>query len=103
MFTQISLLVPLRKGVRAPLGTAFRFRLNEAARVRFAFAMRKGRRFKGVGALSFSGHPGKNRVKFQGRLSRHKTLQPGIYRMTATASAGGSRSKPRSLSFTIVR
>jgi hypothetical protein len=53
--------------------------------------------------FTFAGHRGKNRVKFQGRLSRRKKLKPGRYRLIATAKSGGARSKPRRLSFTIVR
>ncbi len=90
---------------RAPLGTTFTFKLNRKAKVRFAFVQRKGgpkhRRSAGA-SFSFSGHPGKNRVAFQGRISPHQRLAPGHYRLTATASAGGARSKPRSLNFTIL-
>ena len=61
------------------------------------------RRFKKAGALVFAGHRGKNRVRFQGRISRRKGLKPGRYKLVATAKSGGARSKPRSLRFTIVR
>jgi hypothetical protein len=56
-----------------------------------------------VGSLDFGGHRGKNRVKFQGRISRRKTLKPGHHRLTATAKSVGAVSKPRSLNFVIVR
>jgi hypothetical protein len=47
---------------------------------------------------------GTNTVTFQGRLSSAKTLKPGRYTVTATATgAAGQRSKPSSLSFTIVK
>jgi len=108
-----------KKGRRAPLGTIFTFRLNRRARVKFAFARLKkgrktkhgrsnpkrgkGKRFKKAGALVFAGHPGKNRVRFQGRISRRKRLKPGRYKLVATAKSGGTRSKPRSLRFRIVR
>jgi hypothetical protein len=56
------------------------------------------------GALSFSGHPGTNRVSFQGRTSRTKKLKPGTYTLVITAiTATGQRSQPKSLSFTIVK
>jgi Regulator of chromosome condensation (RCC1) repeat/Putative Ig domain len=103
---KVSSVAARRKRTRAPLGTTFTFRLNEKAKVRFAFARRKGRqgkRFRKAGALTFAGHRGKNRVKFQGRLSRRKRLKPGRYRLTAIARSGEARSKPRSLRFTIVR
>ena len=95
-----------RKGTGAPLGTIFTFKLNTKATVKFAFAPQKrGRRSKrsAVASLSFTGRPGTNRVAFQGDISRHETLKPGSYKLTATASAEGSRSKPRSLSFTVIR
>ncbi len=110
---KVSSVAARRKGRRAPLGTTFTFKLNERARVKFAFARRrwgrkgkqgrKGKRFTKAGALVFAGHRGRNRVVFQGRLSRRKTLKPGRYRLTATAKSGKARSKPRRLSFTIVR
>jgi Regulator of chromosome condensation (RCC1) repeat len=95
-----------RKKKRAPRGTTFSFRLNTGAKVRLAFAKHgKGRKHRRStrATLSFAGHPGTNRVVFQGRISRHRKLRPNRYRLTATASAGGERSKPRSLSFTIVQ
>ena len=91
-----------RGGRRPPVGTTFTFNLNEVASVSLSFARRKGKPFKKVAAVSFKAHRGTNRVSFQGRVSHHRTLRPGRYRLTATASAGGSRSKPKSLSFTIV-
>ena len=107
---KVSAVAARRRGRRVPIGTTFTFRLNGRARVRFAFARsrgaqarRKGKRFKKAGALTFAGHRGKNRVKFQGRISRRKRLKPGRYRLTATAKSGKARSKPRSLRFTIVR
>ncbi len=103
---KVSSVAARRKGRRARLGTVFTFKLNGRARVRFAFARRKGRkgkRFRKAGALVFAGHRGRNRVRFQGRISRRKKLKPGRYRLTAVARSGGARSKPRSLRFTIVR
>jgi alpha-tubulin suppressor-like RCC1 family protein len=92
-----------RKRKRPPVGTVFRFRLNEKARVRLAFAIRKGKRFRKTGALTVAGHKGKNRVRFQGRISHRKKLRPGRYKLTVTAKRDGPRSKPRTLRFTIVR
>jgi hypothetical protein len=100
---KVSSVAARRKRGRAPLGTTFTFRLNEKAKIRFAFARRKGKRFRKAGALTFAGHRGRNRVIFQGRFSRRKTLKPGRYKLTATASTGGARSKAHSLGFTIVR
>jgi hypothetical protein len=88
---------------RAKVGTTFRFRLNERARVRLAFAVRKGKSFRRAGALTFAGRKGKNRVVFQGRISKRRTLRPGRYRLTVTARHGSLRSQRRTLRFTIVR
>ena len=68
----------------------------------FAFAIRKGKRFKKAGTLTFAGRTGLNRVIFQGRISRRQRLKPGRYKLTVTAKHGSMRSKPRSLRFTIV-
>jgi hypothetical protein len=108
-----------------PLGTTFSFSLNEPATASFAFTRRvSGRRAGGrcvavghgnVGKpkckrivsagspLSFSGHPGLNTLRFQGRLSSFKTLKPGAYRVAISArDSRGLHSAPQSLSFTIV-
>jgi len=53
------------------------------------------------GVLSLSGHSGLNKVVFQGRLSRSKTLTPGRYTLIITGSgASGQRATAR-LTFTI--
>lgn len=109
---------------RPPVGTTFAFSLNTAAQVSFDFTQSlQGRSVKGKcvaqtrksrhlhackrtvtqGTLSLAGHSGANKVSFQGRLSRSQKLQPGRYTLliTATNSAGSSRTQP--LSFTIVK
>ncbi len=102
---KVSSVAARRKRRRAPLGTTFTFKLNRKAKVKFAFARRRGggKRFRNAGALVFAGHRGRNRVIFQGRISRRKRLKPGRYRLTATAKRGGARSKPRRIGFRIVR
>jgi Tol biopolymer transport system component len=60
-------------------------------------------RFLTAGHLSFGAHGGRNRVRFQGRLSRTRKLTPGSYLLTVTAvDAAGSRSRARTAKFTIV-
>jgi hypothetical protein len=110
---------------RPPVGTTFRFVLNQQAAVSFAFTQQVGGRRVGgscvaqtrrnrhrrsckrtvtQGTLSFVGHSGLNRVTFQGRISRSKRLPLGAYTLRITASnAAGQRSSPRTLNFTIVR
>jgi hypothetical protein len=87
---------------RAPVGTTFRFTLNETARVTFHFTGRQGR-FKRIrGTLSFTGHAGRNTVRFYGRVTATRRLPPGHYKLVITASAFGVTAKSRTLRFTIV-
>jgi hypothetical protein len=85
------------------VGTTIRFTLPEAARVKLSFARKSGKRFRAAGSLTVRGHAGKNRLRFQGRLSRRKTLKPGGYRVTLRASDRfGNRSPAKKLSFTLL-
>jgi PKD domain-containing protein len=110
---------------RIPRGTTFRLTLNEPAKVVFTFqrlvtgrkaghrcvaltprnrARRRCTRKVVAGRLSHSYTAGRHKLRFQGRLSRHKKLKLGRYtlRLTATNSLG-QRSATRLLSFRIVR
>jgi hypothetical protein len=109
----------------APKGTTIRWRLDEPARTTLTFAKAaSGRRVGGrcvrptranrtrprctryltKGALSYRGKLGLNRVRFQGRLSRRRTLTLGRYRLRFGAvDAAGNRSRTRTTFFTIVR
>jgi hypothetical protein len=92
----------------APLGTTISFKLSEKARTTLTFQRQKKRKGKkpkytSAGKLSLSGKSGKNKVKFQGRLSRSKRLSPGTYRLVVSAKdAAGNRSKANGPIFTIV-
>jgi hypothetical protein len=110
---------------RLPVGTRFSFVLTQPARVSFRFAQqvagrkvnrkcvaqtRSNRRNRVCtrtvtrGTLAFTGHAGRNRVSFQGRISRSNKLKPGTYTLVITATnAGGLRAGPKQLTFTIVR
>lgn len=110
---------------RPPLGTVFRFRLNEPATVSLMFSQELGgrrvngrcvrptsknrkrvacRRVAHRGRLPFAGHSGVNRVPFGGLVSRARKLSPGRYTLVAiAANAEGQRSQPLSLGFTIAR
>ena len=112
-------------GRRAPVGTTFSFTLNEQATVTLSFGEQlRGRRHGHrcvapsrsnarsapctrtvpSGALTLPAHPGRDRVLFQGRLSAHRRLAPGRYRLSLLATnAAGARSAPRTLAFRIVR
>lgn len=109
---------------RAPVGTTIRFRLSAPARVSLAFARptagrRVGRRcvkrtrrnagrrhctrYVRAGTLRVNGKLGANRLRFQGRLSRRRSLRPGRDRMTVTATDRfGNRSRPKRIGLRIL-
>ena len=110
---------------RLPVGTKFSFELNETATVKFVFTRRLaghtvGRRCvartrrnahhprctRSVigGTLAFSAHAGVDKVRFDGRLPRHRKLRPGTYTLVIVATdTAGRRSAPARLTFTILR
>ena len=112
---------------RAPVGTAFRFRLSEPASVRIAVqraaAGRRSRgrclrptrrlrraprcnRFVAVRPGTITRRnlaAGRSRIGFSGRIGR-RALRPGRYRATLTATdPAGNRSRGRRTSFRVVR
>jgi hypothetical protein len=111
---------------RAPRGTAFRFTLSAAAKVRITFTraatgLRQGRRCLAptttlrrahakrctraltVGTLTRASLPqGRERIAFTGRVG-HRALSPGAYKAMLSASNAAGRSTPVTLSFTVVR
>jgi hypothetical protein len=110
-------------GSRSPVGTTFSFGLNEGAAISLEFSqLVPGRRAGGrcvaprpansgkprckralpAGSLALSGHAGTNKVVFQGRLSRTRSLAPGTYEVIASGrDARGVQAVSRPLSFTI--
>jgi uncharacterized delta-60 repeat protein len=112
-----------RRRKRAPVGTTFRYRLSEAARVTITLqralpGVRRGKRcvkptrrrrgkrctrFKRVGRLVRESPAGRSRVPFNGRIKR-KALRRGRYRAVLRAvDAAGNRSAARKLKFRVVR
>ncbi len=108
---------------KLPLGTTFSFSLNVPASVTFTFTEPAGGRTVGetcvtqtnknkskrhctrtviVGTLTFFAHTGANKVRFEGRISKHKKLEPGSYALLITATASGKHSTTGPLRFTIV-
>lgn len=109
----------------APVGTTFTFTLSQTARVKLTFDLRQpGKRshhqcvkptksnrhaksctrLKLAGTLTLSAHAGTNRIKFQGKLSKHSRLPPGNYQVALVATnTHGQKSKPQTLGFTIVK
>ncbi len=111
---------------RPPTGTTFSFVLSEQATVALRFTQQApGRRLKRrcvaryprqkrtesackltvtLGTSSFSAHAGQNKIKFQGRITNLKRLKPGRYMLIISATnAAHQRSKPETLTFTIVK
>ena len=110
---------------RPPLGTTFSFTVNQPATVTLSFTRQMTGRVVGGrclvptertnrrprctraiagGTLTLGAHSGVNRIRFRGRVSSHRVLQPGHYVMTLTATnADRQRTTQRPLRFTIVR
>ncbi len=94
-----------RSGTPAsPLGTEFDFVLNERARVTFTFVRHVRQRHVVVaGTWTVTGHKGRNRVRFAGRLSRRRVLGLGPFAVRIVAvSPVGVPSRAHSLAFAIV-
>jgi hypothetical protein len=107
---------------RIGVGTTIQFKLSSDASVTLVFersvngrkagsrcikrarTSRACNRFTKSGTLTVSGRVGDNRLRFQGRLSRQRTLKPGRYRVTATArDTLGNRSGPGLARFALIR
>jgi hypothetical protein len=106
-----------------PVGTTFKFKLNTAATVKLTFTTtatgRKVKRkcvkqtrsnrhdgscklTKTAGTISFTtGRSGTDKVTFDGRLSGHKKLKPGVYKLVITATNSTGHGTSKSLKFTI--
>jgi hypothetical protein len=109
---------------KPPVGTTFTFTLNTTATLKLTFTHRVGgrkvkhkcvaptrhnrhdracKRTVTAGTLTLTGHAGTDKIRFQGRLSKHRKLAPGTYTLTIAASNTSGRSRPRSIKFTIAR
>ncbi len=108
---------------RPPVGTTFTFKLNTPATVQLKFTTTtSGRKVKHrcvkqtssdrhdrpckltttAGTLTFStGHSGTDKASFDGRLSGHKKLKPGVYKLVVTATNATGHGSSKSLKFTI--
>jgi PKD repeat protein len=96
---------PKMRGVKAgkvKLGTSFRYRVSEAATVRFKIERKKGKRFKELGSRPQAAKAGANKLKWNGKL-KGQPLKPGRYRATVVATDGeGGRSTPKTVGFRIL-
>jgi DNA-binding beta-propeller fold protein YncE len=95
--------LPVIASVRAPVGTTFRFTVNESVKVRFAFTQRRHGHRVTRGTLRFSVGAGAHKVRFKGRLSKHKRLKPGRYTLIITATNIAGQRATAKLTFAIVR
>jgi CSLREA domain-containing protein len=113
---------PVKRGKRG--GALFRYALSEDAGVVFTIARvmlgrkvgtrcvkpsrsnarkRPCKRYVQAGRFTAKGRKGANTKTFTGRIGR-RVLKPGAYRATLTAKdAAGNRSRPRRLTFRIIR
>ncbi|MGA9859294.1 MAG: beta-propeller fold lactonase family protein [Solirubrobacteraceae bacterium] len=109
---------------KLPIGTTFGFTINESVRMRLAFTRTiLGRRVSHrcvlqnkrnkpkpkctrtvtAATLTFTVGAGSHRVRFQGRVSRHKTLAAGRYTLIMTATNAAGQRRSAKLRFTIVK
>ncbi len=115
----------ISRNAKPPVGTTFSFSLNERAAVTMSFTRVVSGRVVGgkcvagdrrnqhrrackhtvaAASVSFTGRLGASHFAFQGRISRHKRLNPGLYTLILSATNSvGVRSTPVSLSFRIVK
>jgi hypothetical protein len=82
-------------------GTTFAFGLSSSAKCQFVFRQRTGRRGVVRGRVSLSGHPGTDRLRFNGRMAGGKKLGPGRYTVTITATNNAGSSRSVTMSFQI--
>jgi Tol biopolymer transport system component len=88
------------KHKRVRHGTTFVITLSVTASTRIVIS----RKHRTVLTLVRAGaHAGVNLVPFSGRWDHKKKLAAGSYRATVTATNAGGRSKPRSVTFTVIR
>lgn len=108
-----------------PVGTRISFKVSEASKTTFTFARvaagrkvgkrclaptrkrahkRRCSRFVNVRpSLVYTTAAGSHRLSFQGRLSRHKRLRPGRYRLSVVSvDSAGNRSKAKTIRLTVV-
>jgi hypothetical protein len=102
---RIKLGQALIRKVKTKKGSQLRLKLSEAASIRLTFERKRKGKFRALkGGIALDGLEGLNRIRFQGRISKKRTLKPGAYRVTAVATdAAGNRSKQARTRFTLHR
>jgi DNA-binding beta-propeller fold protein YncE len=94
---------PVIASARPPVGTTFRFTVNESVATRFTFTQRVHRRTVTRGKLSLHAARGTHAVRFQGRLSKHQKLAAGRYTLVISVTGAGGKTAQKTLSFTILK
>jgi hypothetical protein len=87
----------------AKVGTVIKFRLNGDAKVKLKFLRIKHGRLVPKGAFKYKAKAGKQRIRFEGRLSRKKKLKPGKYKLVVRAKIAGAKSKRASAKLRLLR
>ena len=95
-----------KKHKKPPVGTTLKFTLNTTATLKLVFSHKVKRphhktKTKTDGTIKLTGHPGTDKITFQGRLSKHHKLKPGTYTITITATNSTGKSKTRTIKITI--
>jgi hypothetical protein len=86
----------------AKVGTVIKFRLNGAAKVKLKFLRIKHGRLVPKGGFKYKTKAGKQRIRFEGRLSKKKQLKPGKYKLVVRAKTAGGKSKKISTKFRLL-
>jgi hypothetical protein len=86
---------------KAPVGTTFKFTLNESATISLTFRSH-GPGVKGHTVSFKSVKAGAHRLRFAGRLKGSKRLAPGNYKVSIVAGDGATHSVTKTEKFTIV-
>lgn len=89
---------------RSSKRVALRFTLSRRAKVALKVERRRGRRFAPAGSWRTTATlaAGARSVRVAPRI-KGRTLRPGTYRLTLTALAGSTRSRPVRVAFTVLR
>jgi Divergent InlB B-repeat domain len=120
------LLAATARRDRTPLGTTFSMTLTRPATIELRFERahaglvlagvckpsarvaahphaRRCQKLLAAGALRIGVPAGQDRIRFDGRISAHRRLTPGLYRVRIAARVGRHLLAPQHLRFTIVR
>jgi hypothetical protein len=97
-----------KKHKKPPVGTTLKFTLNTTATLKLVFGHKVKRphhktKTKTDGTIKLTGHPGTDKITFQGRINKHHKLKPGTYTITITANNSTGKSKTRTIKFTILK